>query len=270
MAVAAIVVAAGAGQRLGAMLPKAFVAACGEPLYVHAARAMRESDAVDSLVLVVPDGYADEADAALRRSRAIGAMALAVVVGGPSRQASAARGLAATDPAAEVVLVHDAARALTPPSLIRDIIHAVRLGHRAVVPGVAVADTIKQVGQADPSGARPVEATLSRGELRMIQTPQGFERTLLDRAHRQGEQRAHDEALAAGDDAALVEAIGEQVHVIPGDPQAFKITGPHDLAIAEAILRSRAVVEPVIEPASQPLIEPASQPQIEPTSRAQA
>lgn len=238
MTVAAIVVAAGAGRRLGAALPKAFVAACDEPLYVHAARAIARSGAVDSMVVVAPEGYLDEVRAALRRPGAIGEMPLAVVIGGPSRQSSVANGLAAMDPAADVVLVHDAARALTPPSLIRDVVQAVRLGHRAVVPGVPAADTIKQVGEADPTGARPVEATLSRDRLRMIQTPQGFERTLLEQAHRAGAERAHDEERAAGDDAALVEVLGEAVHVIPGDPQAFKITGPHDLAIAEAILRA--------------------------------
>lgn len=238
MTVAAIVVAAGAGRRLGATLPKAFVSACGEPLYVHASRAMARSGAIDAVVLVAPDGYLDEARAALLDPAATGGLPLVVVAGGPSRQASVARGLAAVSGGTDIVLVHDAARALTPPALIRDVVHAVRDGHRAVVPGLAVADTIKQVGEADASGARPVEATLDRAQLRMIQTPQGFDRALLERAHRHGEQRAHDEASAAGDDAALVEALGEPVYVIPGDPQAFKITGPHDLAIAEAMLRS--------------------------------
>jgi len=238
--VAAIVVAAGAGRRLGAHEPKAFVAIGGEALYVHSVRAMARSGSVRSVVLVVPDGYAEEAAAALRRVGAAGVAALTVVTGGPSRQASVARGLAAIDPATRIVLVHDAARALAPPSLIRDVVLAVRAGRSAVVPGVPPADTVKQVGDPGPSGAQEVRATLDRARLRMIQTPQGFDRALLERAHRHGGDRAGDEARAAGDDAALVEALGVAVHVIPGDPRAFKITGPHDLAVAAAILGGAA------------------------------
>jgi 2-C-methyl-D-erythritol 4-phosphate cytidylyltransferase len=238
MTVAAILVAAGAGKRLGAGRPKAFVELWNEALYVHAARSLLESGAVDSLVVVVPDGYRDEATAALRHRTAIGGVALRVVSGGPSRQASVALGLAALPADADVVLVHDAARALAPPALVSDVARSVRAGHGAVVPGLAVADTVKRVGPADDTGARPVAATLQRDELRLIQTPQGFARDLLERAHRRGADRAADESRSAGDDAALVEELGEQVHVIPGDPTAFKITGPHELLIAAAFLQA--------------------------------
>jgi 2-C-methyl-D-erythritol 4-phosphate cytidylyltransferase len=234
MTVAAILVAAGAGTRLAADRPKAFVDLCKEPLYVHAARSLSDSAAVGTLIVVVPDGYVDQAHYALRE--AFGPMPLCVVVGGASRQASVANGLAALPADVDLVLVHDAARSLAPPTLIRAVVAAVRAGHGAVVPGIAVADTVKSVGSADDSGACPVQATVDRGALRLIQTPQGFRRDVLVRAHIAGSERASSETTAAGDDAGLVEAIGEPVWVVPGDPLAFKITTAHDLLLASVFL----------------------------------
>lgn len=239
MVAAAILVAAGAGARLGASRPKAFVELRDEPLYAHAGRALAESGALASLVVVVPDGLADEAAAVLRQASVAGAFPMTVVVGGPSRQASVALGLARLGADVDIVLVHDAARALVPPGLIRAVVAAVEGGHGAVVPGLPVADTLKRVGAADAAGARPVQATLEREPLRAIQTPQGFRRDLLDRAHLAGSGRAGSEATAAGDDAGLVEAMGEAVHVVPGDPLAFKITAPFDLLVAGALLERR-------------------------------
>ncbi|MCW2603879.1 MAG: 2-C-methyl-D-erythritol 4-phosphate cytidylyltransferase, partial [Pseudonocardiales bacterium] len=94
----------------------------------------------------------------------------------------------------------------------------------------------KQVGDADDAGIRPVRGTLDRASLRAIQTPQGFGRDLLARAHLAGAARAASDATAIGDDAGLVEALGEAVHVVPGDPLAFKITTAHDLLIAAVFL----------------------------------
>lgn len=234
--VAAIVVAAGAGTRLGADRPKAFVELRDEPLYVHACRAAIESGTVDTVVVVVPDGGIEEAERMLRNGAFLGSAQLVVVAGGPSRQASVANGLAVLGAEVDVVVVHDAARALAPPGLFRAIVAAVAAGHVAVVPGVAVPDTVKQVGVADDLGARPVRATLDRAALRLIQTPQGFRRDALARAHLAGAARAAAEHTAAGDDAGLVEALGDPVHVIPGDPLAFKITTAHDLLIATVLL----------------------------------
>lgn len=236
MAVAAIVVAAGAGTRLGADRPKAFVELGHEPLYARACRALVESGAVDTVVVVVPDGLVDEAERVLRNPAVLGSFPLTVVVGGPSRQASVANGLAVLEVEVDVVIVHDAARSLAPPGLFRAVVAAVAAGHDAVVPGVAVADTVKQVGDADDLGARPVRATIDRGPLRLIQTPQGFRRDSLARAHLAGATRAAADDTAAGDDAGLLEALGESVHVIPGDPLAFKITTAHDLLIATVYL----------------------------------
>lgn len=183
------------------------------------------------LVVTVPDGYVEQATAALLGE--VSGTDLWVVEGGPSRQASVALGLAALDAEVDVVVVHDAARAFAPASLVARVVDAVRSGHGAVVPGLPVVDTTKRVGPPDPSGARPVLETPPRADLVAVQTPQGFDRALLDRAHAAGADRADDETTAASDDAGLVEALGEPVWVVPGDEAAWKITTRADLDLAE-------------------------------------
>lgn len=127
------------------------------------------------------------------------------------------------------MLVHDAARPLAPVSLVDSVAAAVRAGAEAVVPGLPVADTIKAV---DEHGT--VVATVDRGSLRAVQTPQGFRRRLLAEAHAAGDPDA-----PATDDAGLVEALGGTVLVVPGDEEAFKVTRPLDLVLAEAVLARR-------------------------------
>jgi len=233
MSVGAVLVAAGSGRRLGALGPKAFVQVGRVPLVVHAARGLIAAG-VDTLVVTVPQGFVEQATTALLGS--VPRADLWVVEGGATRQASVARGLAALDADVDVVVVHDAARAFAPPSLAARIIEAVRSGHPAVVPGLPVVDTTKRVGPADASGARPVLETPDRGDLVAVQTPQGFDRALLDRAHAAGADRADDESAAASDDAGLVEALGEPVWVIPGDSAAWKITTRADLDRAEQLV----------------------------------
>ncbi len=133
----------------------------------------------------------------------------------------------------DVVLVHDAARALAPLSLIRSVIAAVRSGHPAVVPVLPVVDTIRTVSD-DGSLAGPVD----RNSLRVVQTPQGFDPGILRRAHR---AVARTEPTAVTDDAGLVEALGIAVTGIPGDRAAFKITTPSDLQEAERLMAAEAV-----------------------------
>ncbi|WP_448631261.1 IspD/TarI family cytidylyltransferase [Cellulomonas soli] len=174
-----------------------------------------------------------------------GATPVTVVVGGASRQASVAAGLAVLPPEVDVVLVHDAARPFAPPQLTACVLEAVRAGHRAVVPGLPVTDTVKRVGAADALGW-PVEATVPREVLRAVQTPQGFDRALLDRAHGAASADADDESVAASDDAGLVERLGEPVWVVPGDERAGKVTTARDLAVAE-LLGDGASPEPRTE-----------------------
>lgn len=132
---------------------------------------------------------------------------------------------AAGDP--EYVLIHDAARPLTPPATTRRVVDALRAGSRAVIPVLPVSDTIKAV---DANGA--VLGTPERSGLRAVQTPQGFETALLRRAY----ELATD--LAVTDDASLVERMGIAVQTVPGDPMAFKITTPLDLRLARAVLET--------------------------------
>jgi 2-C-methyl-D-erythritol 4-phosphate cytidylyltransferase len=127
-----------------------------------------------------------------------------------------------------IVLVHDAARALVPPSLVQRVAAAVRDGHDAVIPVLPLVDTVKQVDDSDH-----VIGTVDRSVLRAVQTPQGFRRAVLEAAH-----RAAVDALT--DDAGLVEKLGVRVMCVPGSEAALKITRPHDLAVAEVLLRSGA------------------------------
>ena len=148
-----------------------------------------------------------------------------MVVGGRDRVASVAAALAAAGEDASVVLVHDAARAFQPPSVIRSVIDAVRSGADAVVPVLPVVDTIRSIG-ADGAPRPPID----RASLRIIQTPQGFSADVLRRAH------AAAEGSAVTDDAALVEQIGGSLTFVAGDRAGFKITTPADLAEAERLL----------------------------------
>lgn len=264
MTVAAILTAAGSGSRLGLDVPKALVPVLGLPLLAHAVDALREArssagEAVDVLVVTAPDDQVATMAAIVRERWRSGSWL--VVPGGPSRQASVAAGLAAlSGPAGsaphdndqpvsglhdggaptprgagvDVVLVHDAARPFAPAGLIGRVLDAVRGGHGAVVPGLPVADTVKRVGP-DEGGAEPVLDTPDRSALRAVQTPQGFRRDLLERAHAHGADRAGDEARAASDDAGLVEALGERVWIVPGDELAAKITTARDLALARLL-----------------------------------
>jgi 2-C-methyl-D-erythritol 4-phosphate cytidylyltransferase len=190
----------------------------GVPLLAHALRRALEAPEVTRVVVVAPASHLSEAGAIA--SRCARPDAVEVVAGGVERTDSVAAGLAALRPEDEIVLVHDAARALAPAALFSRLVAEVAGGHAAVVPGLPVTDTIKQV---DADGQ--VVGTPDRSRLRAIQTPQAFRRDVLERAHGAG--------FAATDDAALVERAGGAVHVVDGDPLAFKITTPDDLARAE-------------------------------------
>ena len=213
----AVVTAAGSGERLGAGIPKAFVDLAGRTMLEHAVDGLLASGVVDRVVVAAPADRVDETKLLLD-GRAT------VVEGGPERPETVRRALDAIgDP--EFVLVHDAARPLTPVEQIQRVVAALRDGMRAVIPVLHVVDTIKAV---DANGV--VLGTPQRAGLRAVQTPQGFEAALL--------RRAYDQAPAesATDDAALVENLGVPVHTVAGDALAFKITTPLDLRLARAVL----------------------------------
>lgn len=238
-----MLVAAGSGSRLGQQLPKALVALGGEPIVARAVRGLAAAfsdldEPMAVLVVTAPPTHVAEVSAAVEGLRL--SVPIVVVPGGATRQGSVAAALAALEPYdADVVLVHDAARPGVPPVVIERVVAAVRSGHGAVVPAVPVADTIKRVGPVT-GGAEPVLETVRRVELRAVQTPQGFTRALLERAHEAAAAHAADESVAASDDAGLVELLGEPVWVVAGDERAAKITTARDLAVAEALLSREA------------------------------
>ncbi|GAA5202189.1 2-C-methyl-D-erythritol 4-phosphate cytidylyltransferase [Rugosimonospora acidiphila] len=216
--VAVLVPAAGLGVRLGPGGPKALRLLSGEPLLVHAVRRVAAAG-VGCVVVAAPPSEVEAV-----RELLSGVATATVVAGGATRQHSVSAALAAVPANFEIILVHDAARALTPPSLIVEVAEAVRGGHDAVIPVLPVVDTIKEVSA---SGA--VVGTVDRSVLRAVQTPQGFRRRVLAAAH----AAAVDEHT---DDAGMVEKLGITVHCVPGDEAAMKITRPVDLVIAEALL----------------------------------
>ncbi|WP_062990016.1 2-C-methyl-D-erythritol 4-phosphate cytidylyltransferase [Nocardia anaemiae] len=216
--VVALVPAAGRGVRLGESTPKAFVTVGGTPMVRLAVDGLIASGAVDRIIVMVPTELVESAVALLPPSESV-----RVVIGGAERTDSVRCGIAAAPDAAHF-LVHDAARALTPPELIARVVAELRAGAEAVVPALPVVDTIKSV---DARGE--VTGTPDRAGLRAIQTPQGFAADLLRAAYA-------DERLQATDDAGLVELLGTRVRTIAGDPMAFKITTRLDLVLANAVL----------------------------------
>ncbi|WP_406073263.1 2-C-methyl-D-erythritol 4-phosphate cytidylyltransferase [Micromonospora sp. NBC_01638] len=217
--VAVLVPAAGAGVRLGPGRPKALRLLAGEPLLVHAVRRLAAAPSVHTIVVAAP-----VADVEVVRELLTPVASVIVVAGGAERQASVAAALAAVPAGPMIVLVHDAARALTPPELVESVAAAVRAGCDAVIPVLPVVDTIKEVGAGEV-----VLGTVDRSALRAVQTPQGFRRAVLSAAH-----TAASDSLT--DDAGLVEKQGITVSCVPGSEYALKITRPFDLALAEHLL----------------------------------
>ncbi len=183
----------------------------------HAVDGLLASGVITRVVVAAPS---DRLDAT---TKLLGGRA-EVVAGGAERHDSVRSALAAVGDS-QFVLVHDAARPLTPADQIRRVVAALSDGLRAVIPVLPVVDTIKAV---DANGV--VLGTPERSGLRAVQTPQGFETDLLRRAY----QRAGGASVT--DDASLVENLGTPVHTVAGDPLAFKITTPLDLLLAQQVL----------------------------------
>lgn len=221
---AVIVPAAGRGERLGPGAPKALRTLAGQPILLHAVRNLATARDIDLIVVAVPEDAVEESRALLAGID----LSLVLVSGGETRQDSVARALLALPPEVDVVLVHDAARPLVPAEVVDRVAAAVRSGADAVIPTLGVVDTIKEV-----DGDGFVRATLDRSRLQAVQTPQGFARDVLQRAH------AESDGGDATDDAGMVERMGVTVQVVPGHEEAFKITRPLDLVLAEAILARR-------------------------------
>ncbi len=240
--VAVIVVAAGSGTRLGRAQPKAFVPVAGVPMLERALGSVFGMRQPTQVIVVAPQALLTDAremgDRAARGIRGGFERVGSVVAGGDTRQESVNRGLALLQPEILTVLVHDAARALTPSALFDAVVDTVQSTGSGVLPGLAVVDTIKRV---DAAGA--VQATLDRSELAAVQTPQGFPRGLLVAAAEAASESTRAEAT---DDAALVAAAGHPVRVIAGSPLAFKITTDADLRRAELLVSEPTQSAPVV------------------------
>lgn len=206
-----VVLAGGSGQRFGSV--KQFADLAGRRVVDWSVAVARS--VADGVVLVLP--ASDVPDEALP--------GVVVVPGGDTRASSVRAGLAAVPLSAEVVVVHDAARPLATAELFQSVIDVVRDEEHpvdGVVPALPVSDTVKRVVD------HRVVATLSRHDLVAVQTPQAFRATVLRRAHAEGGE--------ATDDAALIEAIGATIGVVPGDPANMKLTTATDLAVATALV----------------------------------
>lgn len=238
--VVALIAAAGQGTRLGAQLPKAYVPLRGRTLLSRSVQVMINSATVDEIVVLVSPVMEDYAREVIEREISAAdaaAVPIRFVHGGGERADSVWAGLQAIRAEAGsdvVVLVHDAARALTPPGMVARVVQAVVAGAPAVIPVLPVADTIKAVSVDADSGVECVESTPDRSRLRAVQTPQGFDLATLCAANEK--YFAGHPDFVATDDASLMEWFGTPAVTVPGDSMAFKITTPIDLTLARAVV----------------------------------
>jgi 2-C-methyl-D-erythritol 4-phosphate cytidylyltransferase len=214
MRVAAIVPAAGRGERLGLPVPKALLEVGGRSLVEHAVAGLVRAG-VETVVVAAPADVIDEVRRLVPQAT--------VVVGGSDRCESVRLALDAIPAEVDAVLVHDAARPFGSDDVVHRVVDALRAGASAVIPVVPLADTVKRI---DGNGV--VIETIDRSTLRAVQTPQGFRRDVLVAAHR-------NQNADVTDDAALVEAMGVEVRTVDGDPRAFKVTTQWDFGVAEAL-----------------------------------
>jgi len=227
--VGVVLAAAGKGTRIGGGAPKQYRALGGIPVVLRALRPFTTHPEVAQVVLVLPPDEAGAPPPFLVELRGAG---LALVAGGEERSDSVRAGLAALRDECTIVLVHDAARPFVDRAVIDEVIRHARAGEGAVA-ALPLSDTVKEAAAGDPSR---VGRTVPRDRLWRAQTPQGFPRKLLADAY----ARAATRGISATDDAALVEAVGGVVRLVPDSARNFKITTPEDLALAELLAAAPA------------------------------
>lgn len=225
--VGVIVPAAGLARRFGGKVRKPFVRIDGHPLLAYVLLPFQKSRFIRWIVVVVPDAQRRRTQQLIKRYRIT--KALAPCIGGRSRSASVANGLARLPKQAPWVMIHDGARPCVTVKLIDSCVRAVRK-HKAVACGLPAALTVKQAGRR-----QQVKATLDRRPLWFIQTPQAFSRRIFGNAIR----RFGKQLDSFPDDAAIVEKAGIRVHLVMGDPWNIKVTTPKDLVLVKAILKAR-------------------------------
>ncbi len=216
----AIIVAGGAGKRFGSETPKQFLELNGKPLLWWTLRAFEQADSIDAICAVVPDGHQQSVSDWEGLSKLQW-----VIAGGRERQDSMIRGFESIPPC-ELVLVHDGARPLVSEELIDEVVAGTR-GKGGVVPGLAVAETLKKVSEKGH-----ILATVDRSDYATIQTPQGFRYTILAEAI----QEACTDGFCGTDEAMLIERMGFPVCMVSGSSENIKVTTPEDMKLAETIL----------------------------------
>lgn len=222
---AAVVVAAGAGERMGGGIRKQYLELEGRPILARSLELFLDHPSADEVIAVIPAGDEKIVRDLLRPHFAPEKVKLAA--GGATRQESVGKGLEALTAESRLVCIHDAARPLASKTLLESLLEAA-IHHGAAVPVITPGDTVKEVGRDSF-----ILSTPARAMLRLAQTPQVFERGLIVRAYR----KAAEENREATDDASLVECLGEPVITVPGERSNLKITTPHDLALASILLK---------------------------------
>lgn len=226
--VAAVVPAGGRGVRMGTNVPKQFLSLGGVPLLVHALQAFENSTIISEIILVVPQDDCQYCREDIVSSYGFTKVSQ-VVAGGNRRQDSVLNGVRVADSKTEIVVVHDAVRPFVTLDMITQVVDSAK-AHGASIVALPMRDTVKRV-----NAEGIIQETLSRDGLWLAQTPQAFQRTLLLKAHQQGETDGVD----ATDDAFLVERLGLPVATVQGSSDNIKVTRPEDLAMGEAILSSK-------------------------------
>jgi 2-C-methyl-D-erythritol 4-phosphate cytidylyltransferase len=231
MHVTAIVLAAGAGQRIGADVSKMYLSIAGRPLVLRALDRMFAAKSIEEVILVVGENELETCAAMLRRDAALVNRPWVLQSGGSTRQQSARRGLEKVDAVADIIVIHDGARPFVSAALIDRLVEAAA-EKGAAVAGLPVRDTIKVVGS---DGL--IQSTPERRSLWEVQTPQVFKRELIIAAH----AAAAIKGVEATDDAMVVEQFGKPVFVLEGERSNIKITLPEDIWLAEMMIRDGRV-----------------------------
>jgi len=225
MKAAAIVAAAGTGLRMKNETRKQYLILAGKSVLAHSLNLFLDYSGFETVIAVIPPGEEDAV------KKLIGPLCPAeqvtLVAGGSSRQESVRRGLAQVPDWVDLVCIHDAARPLASPALLKNLLLAAE-EFGAAIPVIAVSDTVKEINNEGF-----VTATPSRDRLRLVQTPQVFRREILKKAF----EMARQSGFEATDDASLVEAAGFAVKTIPGETANLKITTPLDLIMAMQLLK---------------------------------
>jgi 2-C-methyl-D-erythritol 4-phosphate cytidylyltransferase len=222
----AIIVAAGESRRMG--FDKLFAAIAGKPVIAHTIRAFERASSVDRIIVVAREDRHDEIKAFVRDENF--QKVRSVIPGGKQRQDSVQAGLARVGADTKYVAVHDAARPLINPEQIERVCQQCA-NHGAAALAQPINDTLKRA-----DGDLLVTGSVDREQLYAMQTPQIFERQLLEEAYR----AVYAENVSVTDEVSAVERLGRKVVLVLNDDFNFKITYPHDLTVADFILRERA------------------------------